>query len=135
MTVCIDEWLVFARAPGQQVRAIQVYHRHYPELRGEGRSADEAARHLARQLARGLEHAHGHGREALEQALATAHARQPPEARPFEPLREGPSDVPRGGTRSRAGDHRSEEPDGLRSVRRGRGASSAQPAGPGGSGR
>jgi hypothetical protein len=52
----------------------RVYHRHYPEVRGEGRSLVEAATHLMNQLARSLDSAHGHGREAVERAMADVRA-------------------------------------------------------------
>lgn len=52
------------------MRVARIHHRHYPEVRGEGRSFREASRHLALKLARGLDHAHGQGRLALERAVA-----------------------------------------------------------------
>lgn len=137
MTGHIGEWLVFTRAHGPRIRVIQVYHRHYPEVRGEGRSAGEAAGHLARQLARGLEHSHGHGREALEQALAAAHARQPPEPQQLDLRQELTSGRPRGGLGSSAEDDIPAGPAWLGPAWRGRRRSSApqEPAGPGGPGR
>jgi hypothetical protein len=48
----------------------RVYHRHYPEVRGEGRSLREALDRLTRLLADGLEHEQGVRREAIRIAIA-----------------------------------------------------------------
>jgi hypothetical protein len=64
------------------IRVMQIYHRHYPEIRGEGRSLGEAARHLARRLTRHLDRAHGRKRRALERAIAAVRARYPASTQP-----------------------------------------------------
>lgn len=51
------------------IRHVAIYHRHYPETRGEGKSLGGAAIHLMNQLTRGLDAVHGREREALERAL------------------------------------------------------------------
>jgi hypothetical protein len=56
------------------IRQVGIYHRRYPEIRGEGRSLAGAASHLMNQLTRGLDSAHGREREALERALADVRA-------------------------------------------------------------
>jgi hypothetical protein len=56
------------------IRHVGIYHRRYPEIRGEGRSLAGAASHLMNQLTRGLDSAHGREREALERALADVRA-------------------------------------------------------------
>jgi hypothetical protein len=56
------------------IRHFGIYHRRYPEIRGEGRSLVGAASHLMNQLTRGLDCAHGREREALERALADVRA-------------------------------------------------------------
>jgi len=52
----------------------RVYHRHYPEVRGEGRSLREASDHLARLLAPGLEHEQGVRHEAIRLAIVDVRA-------------------------------------------------------------
>ena len=52
----------------------QIYHRRYPEARGEGRSLADAASHLVNQLTRGLDFAPGCEREAVERAVAEVRA-------------------------------------------------------------
>lgn len=47
-----------------------VYHRRYPEVRGEGRSLAEASKNLANQLTRCIDFTHGREREALKRAAA-----------------------------------------------------------------
>jgi hypothetical protein len=52
----------------------RIYHRRYPEARGEGRSLADAASHLVNQLTRSLDFAHGREREAVERAVADVRA-------------------------------------------------------------
>jgi hypothetical protein len=60
------------------IRHTRIFHRHYPEVRGEGDSLEAAADHLSSQLARGIGLADGRGaREAIAQALADVHAIRP----------------------------------------------------------
>jgi hypothetical protein len=63
----------------------RVYHRHYPEVRGEGRSLHEASEDLSRLLARGLDRAHGPRREAMERALDDIRALRLADTRPSRP--------------------------------------------------
>jgi hypothetical protein len=56
------------------IRHVGVYHRRYPEIRGEGRSLAGAASHLMNQLTRGLDSALGRERETLERALVAVRA-------------------------------------------------------------
>ena len=68
------------------VRHTRIYHRRYPEVRGEGRSLADAASHLVNQLSRGVDSVCGREREAAERAVAEVRAfpssrpRQRPEA-------------------------------------------------------
>jgi hypothetical protein len=59
------------------IRHTRIHHRHYPEVRGEGRSLADAAAHLMNQLAIALDYAHGREREAIERALADVRAIRP----------------------------------------------------------
>jgi hypothetical protein len=60
------------------IRHTRIYHRHVPEIRGEGASYADAAAHLANQLARALDFAHGYGGcEVIERALADLRAPRP----------------------------------------------------------
>jgi hypothetical protein len=52
------------------IRHTRLYHRRYPELRGEGRSLADAASHLMNQLTRCLDFAQGREREAVKRAIA-----------------------------------------------------------------
>jgi hypothetical protein len=55
----------------------RICHRHYPEVRGEGKSLAEAASHMANQPIRALDSAHGRrGREAIERAIADVRSLQ-----------------------------------------------------------
>jgi hypothetical protein len=57
------------------IRHTRIHHRHYPEVRGEGRSLEDAATHLENKLAHSLDLAHGHGRPgAIERILADIRA-------------------------------------------------------------
>ena len=56
------------------IRHTRIYHRRYPEARGEGRTLAEATRHLVGELTRGLHFAHGREREAVERAVAEVRA-------------------------------------------------------------
>jgi len=68
------------------IRHTLIYHRHYPEVRGEGRSLADAASHLMNQLTRCIDHAPGREREAAERAVADVRALHPsrPRNRPGE---------------------------------------------------
>jgi hypothetical protein len=46
----------------------RIYHRRYPDFRGEGRSLADAANHLVNQLSWGLDAVCGREREAVERA-------------------------------------------------------------------
>ena len=56
------------------IRHARIYHRRYPEVRGEGRSLADAASHLMNQLTRALDFVHGREREAVERAIADVRA-------------------------------------------------------------
>ena len=56
------------------IRHTRIYHRRYPEVRGEGRSLTDVARHLVSQLTRGLDFVYGREREAVERAVADVRA-------------------------------------------------------------
>jgi hypothetical protein len=56
------------------IRHTRIYHRRYPEVRGEGRSLADAASHLVKQLTRGLDFVHGRELEAVERAIAEVRA-------------------------------------------------------------
>ena len=56
------------------IRHTRIYHRRYPELRGEGRTLAEAASHLVNQLNCGLDFVHGREREEVERAVAEVRA-------------------------------------------------------------
>jgi hypothetical protein len=56
------------------VRHTRIYHRRYPEVRGEGRSLADAASHLVNQLTCGLDFVWGREREAIAQAIADVRA-------------------------------------------------------------
>jgi hypothetical protein len=68
------------------IRHTRVWHRRYPEVRGEGRSLADAASHLINQLTSALDFVHGREREAVERAIAdvrvirTSRPRHRPEA-------------------------------------------------------
>ena len=60
------------------IHCTRVYHRWFPEVRGEGGSIGEATRDLARQLACALEAVRGSGQhEAIERALTDVHGLRP----------------------------------------------------------
>ena len=72
------------------IRMVCVYHRHYPEARGRGRSLREASNQLIRLLTRNLDHVHGLRRQAVERAIADVRSFRLPGARalwPGEPRR------------------------------------------------
>lgn len=52
----------------------RIYHRRYPEVRGEGRSLADAASHLIDQLTTALDFVHVREREAVERAIADVQA-------------------------------------------------------------
>ncbi len=56
------------------IRHTEIYHRRFPEIRGEGRSLADAASRLITQLTRGLECVLGRERAAVEQAIAEVRA-------------------------------------------------------------
>lgn len=56
------------------IRHTRIYHRRYPEVRGEGRSLTDAASHLVNQLTCGLDFVCGREREAVERAIADVRA-------------------------------------------------------------
>jgi hypothetical protein len=66
--------IVIADGCWMHIRHTCIYHRRYPEARGEGRTLSEAARHLANELTRGLEFIHGREREAVERAVTEVRA-------------------------------------------------------------
>ena len=70
--------IVIADGYWRHIRHIRVYHRRYPEVRGEGRTLAEAAGHLMNQLTRGLDFAHGRDRETAERAVAEVRAIRSP---------------------------------------------------------
>jgi hypothetical protein len=60
------------------IRCVQIRHPLCPEVRGEGASLAEAARHLATQLTRALDFTPGRaGREPIEAALSDVRAALP----------------------------------------------------------
>jgi hypothetical protein len=71
------DMFIITQGRWMHLRVVRIHHRHFPEVRGEGRSLREAARHLARLLAQGIDCAHGPRREALERAVADARALLP----------------------------------------------------------
>ena len=62
--------IVIADGYWRHIRHTRIYHRRYPELRGEGRTLAEAASHLVNQLTCGLDFVCGREREAVERAIA-----------------------------------------------------------------
>lgn len=66
--------LVITDGHWMHIRHTRIYHRRYPEVRGEGRSLLDAARHLENQLTSGLDSVCGRKREAVEQAVADVRA-------------------------------------------------------------
>lgn len=62
--------IVIANGSWMHIHHTCIYHRRYPEARGEGRSLAEAARRLVNELTRGLDFTHGREREAVERAVA-----------------------------------------------------------------
>jgi hypothetical protein len=63
----------------------RVYHRHFPEVRGEGHSLDEATGQLVRLLNRSVERTHGTAREAMERVVAEVRAGRPANAQVSRP--------------------------------------------------
>jgi len=72
------------------IRHTQVYHRRYPETRGEGRSPADAAGHLVNQLARALDFAVGRERDAIGRAIADVRAFRSSRPRPRAALASAP---------------------------------------------
>lgn len=59
----------------KHIRSTRVYHRHYPEIQGEGASFTDAAAHLSHQLARAIDSVHGRAkRDGIVTALADLEA-------------------------------------------------------------
>ena len=69
--------IVITQGFWMHIRHTRVYHRHFPEVRGEGASPGDAAAHLMNQLTHALDFTHGHRREAIERALADVRAFRP----------------------------------------------------------
>jgi hypothetical protein len=65
-----DNSIVIAEGYWMHMPQTRIYHRRYPEARGEGRSLADAAGHLVNQLTRSLDFAYGREREAVERAIA-----------------------------------------------------------------
>ena len=72
-----DTSIIITDGYWMHIRHTRIYHRRYPEVRGEGRSLADAASHLVNQLTRGLDFAHGREREAVERAVADVRAIRP----------------------------------------------------------
>lgn len=65
-----DRLIIVARGSWKHIPLVRVYHRHYPELRGEARSLGAAIRQLAGRMICCLEVARGpEVRAAMSQAL------------------------------------------------------------------
>jgi hypothetical protein len=79
------EPLIVTDGNWMHIPVTRVYHRHYPEVRGEGRSLGEASRQLARLLTRGLDRTHGAEREEMERVIAAVRAIRPAGARAPRP--------------------------------------------------
>ena len=62
--------MVITEGYWMHIPGTRIYHRRYPEARGEGRTLAEAASHLVNQLTLGLDFVHGREREAVERAIA-----------------------------------------------------------------
>jgi hypothetical protein len=59
------------------IRHTRIYHRRYPEVRGEGRSLADAASHLVNQLTCCLDFVCGREREAVARAIADVQTLRP----------------------------------------------------------
>ena len=66
--------MVITEGYWMHIPGTRIYHRRYPEARGEGRTLAEAASHLVNQLTCGLDFVHGREREAVERAVASVRA-------------------------------------------------------------
>lgn len=81
-----DAPIVITEGHWMHIPHTRIYHRRYPEVRGEGRSLADAANHLVNQLTCGLDSVYGSEREVVERAVAEVRAirssrpRQRPEA-------------------------------------------------------
>jgi hypothetical protein len=64
------------------LRHTRIYHRRYPEVRGEGRSLADAASNLMNQLTCCLDFVHGREREAVERAVSDVRAIRSSRPRP-----------------------------------------------------
>jgi hypothetical protein len=65
-----DNSIVITEGYWMHIPRTRIYHRRYPEARGEGRSLADAASHLVNQLTRCLDSTYGREREAVERAVA-----------------------------------------------------------------
>ncbi|SIO65879.1 hypothetical protein SAMN05444166_7871 [Singulisphaera sp. GP187] len=75
MTLNPGNSIVITDGHWMHIRHIQIYHRHYPEIRGEGASLAEAAAHLSNQLVDATVFAQGRGgRDGIVRALAEVRA-------------------------------------------------------------
>ena len=64
------KFIIISDGYWMHIRHARIYHRRYPEVRGEGRSLADAASHLINQLTSALDFVHGRKREAVERAIA-----------------------------------------------------------------
>ena len=69
-----DTSIVVTDGYWMHIRHTRIYHRRYPELRGEGRTFADAASHLVNRLNCGLDFVYGNEREAVERAVADVRA-------------------------------------------------------------
>jgi hypothetical protein len=90
--------IVITHGNWHHIQCSQVYHRNYPEIRGEGATLRAAANHLLAQLTRMLDFAHDpDDRAEIEQALADVktawaiRARQQPRRRDGKAAGEQPT--------------------------------------------
>ncbi|WP_406696985.1 hypothetical protein V5E97_38970 [Singulisphaera sp. Ch08] len=75
MTLTPDASIVITDGYWMHIRHTQIHHRHYPEIRGEGRSLADAAAHLSNQLVDAIDFAQARGRrEGIALALSDVRA-------------------------------------------------------------
>lgn len=84
----LNNCIVITHGSWHHIEYCQMYHRNYPEIRGEGATLQDAANHLMAQVTRILDSAQGpEERAEIEQALAdiktawASRARQQPRRR------------------------------------------------------
>lgn len=71
MAYILNNCIVVTHGHWLHIRYSQMYHRNYPEIRGEGPTPRDAASHLLRRLTGALDFAHcPEERAEIEQALA-----------------------------------------------------------------